>query len=189
MTDKVAREIERKARRKFSAVGKIHMVLVLSLAWAGLAAAQDARTPRRLFHIERNKNANIVVYDAMVDTNGNLPSKDKEAITVYWLKLAENGERKGLKRIERNRAYGFKVKEREGNRVVIEMVAKIGRLVTVDVENGEYRAHIDIAGRPAILEKVYIFVGEGGILPKVEYIELFGTDTETGEAAYEKFLP
>jgi hypothetical protein len=166
------------------------LTLLASITLPLVAAAADVElTAQRLFHIERNKNANIVVYDAMVQPDGNLPEKDKHAIEVYWLKQAEGGERKGLKRIERKKAYGFKVKEREGNRVVIEMVADIGRLITVNPTESTYQAFVDINGRQAVMEKVFIFATEGGLLPTVEYIELFGKDLETGEDAYEKFLP
>ena len=166
------------------------LILVATVVQPLLAIAEDGGlTAQRLFHIERNKNANIVVYDALVRPDGNLPEKDDEAVVVYWLKLAEGGERKNLKRIEKRRAYGFKVKEREGNRVVIEMVADIGRLITVSPADSVYQAFVDINGRQAVMEKVFIFATEGGLLPTVEYIELFGKDVETGEEAYEKFLP
>ena len=165
------------------------LLLVATAALPLLAVAEEATTPQRLFHIERNKNANIVVYDAMVLPNGDLPEKDKKAIEVYWLKLAEDGEHKGLKWIEKKMAYGIKIKEREGNRLVLEMVADIGRLITMEAVDGVYQAFVDIDGRPAVMEKVFIFATEGGGLPTVEYIELFGKDVETGEEAYEKFLP
>lgn len=166
------------------------MILIALVGLPSLAfAAADGLRAHRLFHIERNKNANIVVYDAMVQADGNLPRKKKKAVEVYWLRLAEGGERKKLKRIEKKFAYGFKVKDRAGNRLTLKMKADIGRLVTVDVVDGVYRAFIDIAGRPAIMKKVYIFAEENGVIPEVKYIELFGRDLETGEEAYEKLEP
>ena len=38
-------------------------------------------TPQRLFHIERNKNANIVVYDAIVRPDSNLAEEDPSRST------------------------------------------------------------------------------------------------------------
>ena len=165
-----------------------YLLAVLILGAAALNAAAET-TPQRLFHIERNKNANIVVYDVMVLPDGNLPEKDKDTVDVYWLKLAEDGERKGLKKIERKMAYGLDIEGREGNRLTIKMKADIGRLVTVEAVDGTYLAFLDINDRPAVLEKVFIFATEGGVMPTVEYIELFGTDRESGEEAYEKFEP
>ena len=162
------------------------LIALVLVALAGSAAAAE-NTAQRLFHIERNKNANIVAYDVVVQPDGSLPEKDP--VEVYWLRLAEDGSRHGLKWIERKMAYGCKVKEREGDELVVEMAADIGRLIQVAPTDGVYRAHIEITGREAILEKVFIFATEGGGLPTVEYIELFGKDLETGEEAYEKYLP
>lgn len=168
---------------------KIQIIsLILSLLLVVAAQASDPEPePQRLFHIERNKNANIVVYDARVLPDSSLTEKDP--IIVYWLKLAEDGERKNLKRVEKKKAYGFKVKSREENRVVLDLVADVGRDLVVDFHEGAYRAFMEIDGRQALLEKIFIFAEEGGLLPSVKYLELFGEDLETGEAAYEKFLP
>ena len=155
--------------------------LVASAAWA------EDPVPVRLFHIERNTNANIVAYDAMVESGGDLRKKDP--IDVYWVRLAEDGRRKGLSGIEKRMAYGYKEKERAGNELIIEMRADIGRLISVAPVADGFRARIDIAGRPAYLDKVFIQATEGGILPTVDHIELHGTDVETGQAVFEKFEP
>ena len=159
---------------------------ILALLLAGAALAEDL-TPHRLFHIEHNKNANIVCYDAQMRADGTLP--DKDPVVVYWLKLAEGGERKGLKRIERNLAYGFKVENRDGDRLELEMKADVGRNVFVEAVDDTFRAFIDIDGRRSRLDRIYIFADEAGLMPSVEYIELFGADAETGEDRYEKYLP
>ena len=149
--------------------------------------AADETSVQRLFHIERNKNANIVVYDARVLPDGTLPKKDP--VEVYWLKLAEDGARKNLKRIERRMAYGFKVRDNEGDRLRLDMKADIGRDVFVAAVRDTFRALIDIGGRRAILDRIYIFADESGIMPEVQYIELFGVDLENGEERHEKYLP
>ncbi len=166
----------------------IALVVTLFAVLAGpLVAFSDEPMTQRLFHIERNKNANIVVYDAHVLPDGTLTKKDP--VEVYWLKLAEDGARKKLKRIERRMAYGFKVRDHEGDRLRLDMKADIGRDIFVAAVHDTFRALIDIGGRRAILDRIYIFADEGGILPKVRYLELFGTDLETGEERYEKYLP
>lgn len=165
-----------------------HLTLFLALVIPLVALAKDSEpTDHRLFHIERNKNANIVVYDVRVLPDSNLAEKDP--VIVYWLKLAEGGHRKNLKRIEKKKAYGFKVKSSEGNRLVIDLVADVGRDLVVDFHEGAYQAFIEINGSEAQLEKIYIFAEETGLMPKVKYLELFGVDPETGEEVYEKFLP
>lgn len=165
-----------------------NLTLILALLLPLAAQAKDPEpSEQRLFHLERNKNANIVVYDVRVMPDSSLAEKDP--MIVYWLKNAEGGERKGLKWIEKKKAYGFDVKSREGNRLVVELVADINRNLVVDLHEGAYRAFIEIDGRQGLLEKIYIFAEETKPLPTVRYLELFGTDLETGEEAYEKFIP
>jgi hypothetical protein len=168
---------------------KLRYPLCLLLVLVPLAAGadKDETTAQRLFHIERNKNANIVVYDAQVLPDGNLPEKDP--VDVYWLKLAEDGARKNLNGIEKKMAYGFDVRERDGNRLVLKMKADVGRELTVDAVADTFRAMITIDDRQAQLNRIYIFAEEGGLLPSVKYIEFFGTDLQTKEEVYEKYLP
>jgi hypothetical protein len=161
--------------------------LAILFLLAAVSALADEFAAHRLFHIERNKNANIVCYDARVLPDGSLPEKDP--VVVYWLKLAEGGERKGLKGIERRMAYGFKVEQRDGDRLELTMKADVGRSVFVEAVDDTFRAFIDIAGKRARLDRIYIFADESGIMPKVEYLELFGVDVATGEELYEKYLP
>jgi hypothetical protein len=175
-------------REKAITMRPVRFVLyLLILAMGAVAHADQATTTHRLFHIERNKNANIVVYDAQVMPGGTLP--DKDPVVVYWLKLADDGERKKLKGIEKKLAYGFKVKSREGDRLELAMAADVGRNVFVEAVADSFRAFITIDEQMAQLERVFIFASESGLLPKVEYIELFGTSVETGEDLYEKYLP
>ena len=165
-----------------------HITLTLILMLPLAALADDvAPTPQRLFHIERNKNTNIVVYDAQVLPDSNLAEEDP--VIVYWLKLAEGGHRKELKGIEKKMAYGFSVESREGNRLVIEMKADVGRNLVVDLHEGVYRAFMEIDGRQALMDRIYIFAKETFLLPSVKYLELFGVDVETGEEVYEKLIP
>jgi hypothetical protein len=42
---------------------------------------------------------------------------------------------------------------------------------------------------PAILEKMYIKASDGLMGPKVEYIELYGKDPQTGGKRYQKIVP
>jgi hypothetical protein len=157
------------------------------MAFGVSAALAGDPTPQRLFHIERNKNANIVCYDAMVLPDGTL--REKDPVEVYWLKLAEGGERKGLKWIERRMAYGIKVTEHGGDRVELDMRADVKRPVFVEAVDDTARALMDIGGRRAVVERIYIFADESGVMPKVLYLELFGFDAATGDSLYEKLEP
>jgi len=40
----------------------------------------------------------------------------------------------------------------------------------------------------AFLERIYVKSGNGGILPTVEYLELYGNDIRTGGSLYERVV-
>jgi hypothetical protein len=146
------------------------------------------RETRHLFTIHRSKNANVVQYDAQLTPEGKL--NPKEPIIAYWIMLAEDGREQQLLWVEKKLAYGFEAKfEAGGKFAIMDMVAPIGRKVKVYEKDGMYRAETLIDGRPAFVERIYIKSIEGGALPKVEYVELYGQDIETGDSCYEKLIP
>ena len=114
----------------------------------------------------------------------------KEPVIAYWIKLAKDGQRKELSSTQKRWAYGFKVKyDAKGNFAILEMRAKIGRKIKVYEVDGAYSAETRIDGQPAFIEKIYIATIEGGMLPKVQSIELYGKDTIKGEDRYENINP
>ena len=149
--------------------------------------SKDLET-RHVFRIERSKNANIVQYDVQLTPNGKIYAK--EAVIAYWIRLAKDGQRKELSSSQRRWAYGFKTKyNAKGNFAILDMKADIGRKIKVYAVDGVYRAETRIDGQPAFIEKIYITTIEGGILPKVQSIGLYGKDTVSGEDRYEKIKP
>ena len=150
------------------------------------AEAQIKTSP--LFIIERSKNANVVHYDARLTADGELDPK--EPVIAYWILLAEDGRRKELSWIERKKAYGFTIKpDRSGKGHTITLVAAPERHITVKKEKDTVRAEVVIAGRPSVLEKMYINASDGLTGPKVQYIVLYGKDLQTGEKCREKMVP
>jgi hypothetical protein len=153
---------------------------------AAPAAAQ--KNTQSLFIIERNKNANIVHYDARLTADGKLDPK--EPVIAYWAMVAEDGRREQLNWIEKKEAYGFTVKPDasvKGYQMTLE--AAPGKPITVKEEKDIVRAEAVIAGRPAILEKMYINATDGPTGPKVQYIDVYGKDLTTGEKRHEKMVP
>jgi hypothetical protein len=141
-----------------------------------------------LFTIERNTNANVVQYDAQFGTDGRL--NIKEPVIVYWVRLAEQGQIDKLNWIQKKFAYGFKVKmDRKSNTATLDMSADIGRLIIVQLINGEYRAITSIDDQASQVGKIFIHATGKGLSTRVDYIELFGTDLESGNETYEKIIP
>jgi hypothetical protein len=72
--------------------------------------------------------------------------------------------------------------------VLVQLVAYPERKLRVYQANGSYQAVILIDGHPAFLERIYVQSVNAAILPKVEYLELYGRDAGTGVNLYEKIL-
>ena len=137
-----------------------------------------------LFIIERSKNANIVRYDANIDSDGSINKKNP--IDSYWLLHNTDGRREEIGTFEK-KAYGYSAKYNEEGWFDMRMKAVEGRDIKVFILNGEPKAEMIINAKNAYLSKVYInskdnFAG----IPKVIYYTLTGNDTETGEETVEK---
>jgi hypothetical protein len=142
---------------------------------------------QHLFRIERNTNANVVQYDAQLASDGTLNAK--EPIVAYWKMLAEDGRKEDLGVLEAKLAYGFKTwSEPASQAVLVQLVAYPERKLRVYQANGSYRAEMQIDGHPAFLERIYVKSISAAVLPKVEYLELYGRDAGTGANLYEKIL-
>ena len=141
----------------------------------------------RLFYIERNKNANIVIYEAHVESDGSL---DSEApVLVYWLMNEEDGRRQELNRFENKRAYGFNSELLSKDSILLELKVNINRDVVVSRVGDNFKAVTTIKGKNASLDRIYIMADESKLPPDVQYLELFGKDLYTEEDLYEKCLP
>jgi hypothetical protein len=141
-----------------------------------------------LFIIERSKNANAVHYDARLAASGKLDPD--EPVIAYYVMLAEDGRRKELNWIEKTMAYGFGIKPDpsvSGYRMTL--VAAPQWPIMVRQEGNTVRAELIIDGRPAVVEKMYINASDGLPWPKVHYVELYGTDLQTGEKRFQKIMP
>jgi hypothetical protein len=141
-----------------------------------------------LFRIERSKNANVVQYDAQLTPEGKL--KPEKPVIAYWIMNANSGGKEDLSWVEKKMAYGFSVEyDTKGDFWIMDLVADIQRKIKVYKANGRYRAETLIDGRPAFIDRIYIESIEGGMRPKVKYMEFFGKGIKTGSTLYEKFIP
>jgi hypothetical protein len=150
--------------------------------------AAEGTCPAHLFIITRSKNTNIVAYDANPDKSGDI--KSSEAVVAYWLLNGEKDKREELTRMERERAYGVETAPGDSpGTYSLVFKAQRTRPMTVRTLKDCLVVTTSIGGRNAILRKLYIQSKEGIALPKVEYVEFFGEDPDTGEPVYEKINP
>lgn len=142
---------------------------------------------QRLFIIERTTNGSIVHYDARLDNSGHLDSR--EPVVAYWTIGSINGKREGLSFLERTKAYGFRVKPTAPGRYVMTVVSQKKIEIEVYEDSGLVRAVTSIDGHRAFLQKIFANIDSGFLLPRVNYVELFGTDVASGINRYQKILP
>ena len=148
---------------------------------------QNGLSAQRLFHIERNKNANIVVYDAQVQADGSL--YQEQPVIVYWLMFAKDSSRQGLNKIENNRAYGFETEGISKDSLIIRLKANSEWNIKIRLIKDRYRAIITLGDKQVYLERIYLTSDNKGLRTSVQYVEIYGTDSKTGDDFYEKIIP
>ncbi|GAB3248495.1 hypothetical protein GCM10027347_04820 [Larkinella harenae] len=144
-------------------------------------------SPNRLFYIQRSNNANTVIYEANL-AGGHRLNPD-EPVNVYWIRYADRGQREQLSLFQWKMAYGYKhqLVDRKNDGFEIHLNAFKKRPIWVDLQQGKPVALTTISGRRACLQKVFVQLEpESGLVPKVQYIELFGVDPVAGVPVYER---
>jgi len=168
------------------------LILSLSVFYSNVFSQNEnypvpPKTPERLFYIQRNHNANTIVYDVNFDKNGHI--NEDEPIDVYWIRYQEQGQRMELRTIEKWYAYGVDCKKNDDGNFEVELVADKERTFFLQRE-APFKAILttQINGKMSILEHIYIFADNSGVWPTVKYIELFGKELHTGVPTYQKVI-
>jgi Domain of unknown function (DUF4833) len=164
-------------------LGGLFGTAVVSAAWPAVAEGQRSATT--LFTIARSKNANVVRYVALSDDSGLILSNP---IDAYWLMLAENGRREALSWAERKLAYGFSVSSSSAERCQLRLTAFKQRALLVERQGRRFRATLNIGGKRAVLERIFVQSSEEGLVPSVQYVDLFGS-TPDGSPLTERVAP
>ena len=171
--------------------GAFHQLAVLaallSMSRADLVGA-GIELSQPLFIIEKSTNANVVHYDAVITPDGDLDSR--EPIIAYWVMAAEDGRREDLTSAERRKAFGFTImRGRDANSYHLRLAAQQQRDIYVSRKGNSVRATTLIAGRCGYLTKIHVKMHKLFGLPKVEFIELMGSDIATSESICERVRP
>lgn len=145
--------------------------------------------PNMMFYIQKNTNPNTVVYALRLGKNGKIDPD--EPMEVFWRRYQEDGRRKKLGWLEKTFAFDFKIKpvKSKPNTYVFSLVAMKNKNVYVTQnKNGDPKVFMTIAGKTAILERIYVMVDDSKRIQSVLTMELFGRDFKTGKLIYEKIL-
>nr|WP_255594348.1 DUF4833 domain-containing protein [Pontibacter sp. HSC-14F20] len=162
---------------------------------AGIAEAKADTLPvpkgvkELLFYVQRDPNANTVVYELNRSAQGAL--NETEPIHPFWIRYADGGERRELNYVQRKFAYGVNTKKLGKDNYELKFVSygKLALYLRKDTE-GRYNVYTTINKKEAILDRVFVRI-EGGTfwVPNVLYVELSGYDAATGKAVTGRFKP
>jgi len=144
--------------------------------------------PDQLFYVQRSPNSNTVIYAARLDAKGNLNSS--APVEAFWRKFNIDGSRQPLNFIELAMAYGVRLDSRKtGKPVTFSIAALPERKVTVSLDNDHRpQALMQIGSHLVKVAYVYLQVVEGGLLPKIPSLDIFGTDIASGKAIHEHLI-
>lgn len=134
-----------------------------------------------LFFLQRNPDANTVIYELNFKADGTL---DHEApVKGSWIRYEEQGRYKALTTIEKKFAYGVKCKAIGKDAYEIRLVAykKMPLYLLKSETDNRYHIYIRDEGKQLLLKRVFVRVNGGSFwFPKVSYIDLITTTSETG---------
>lgn len=147
-------------------------------------------TNNQLFYLQRTANTNTVVYEANLNSKGQLD--ESNPVHVYWIRYPEGGAKKELSYIQRVFAYGIKTKMQSPDVYNTHVVSykKAQLIVKKSPKDNKYHAYTTINHREALLSRIFVKIDGGAFWsPNVIYIELKGRDENTGEELMERFKP
>jgi len=146
-------------------------------------------SPERLFYVQRTPNSNTILYDLNLNSDGKLNTE--QPVKVYWIKYNERGQREELNYIQRKFAYGLNAKELNNGSYDIRFVSyKKFPLTLMKGEDGKYHIFASIAKKQVILNRIFVKIEGGSFwIPNVLYVEVKGTDPETGKEIVDRFKP
>lgn len=164
----------------------------------GTNKADTARRPiyptppsetNRLFYLQRTPNANTIVYDLNTDEHGKLDAD--EPVKVYWIRYAERGQKQDLNYIQRKFAYGLTATALNNGNYDIRFVSyKKFPLTLMRANDGKYHIFAFISKKQVMLHRIFVKIEGGSFwIPNVLYVELEGTDPQTGREMVERFKP
>lgn len=169
---------------------KSHIFLtVFLLSLNGLDIFNDVND-KKLFCIERSRDANTVHYSVNLNADGTL--NQDNPIAVFWLKPEKNNKKESLTWVQRKFGYGVEIKSTSKNEVTFVLVCQKDKLLTLKKdENQDYHVFAQLNNQEVILEKINIDFAEGGgfMTPKVNHITLYGINRVSHEKIEEVITP
>jgi hypothetical protein len=162
------------------------MILVLSqISYAQNLVNQSALPTSKgcnpLFFLQRDPDANTVVYELNYNTDGTL--QQNSPIKGSWIRYEDNQKFRELSPLEKTFAYGIQSKPIGDDEYEIRLLAykKMAMYLKRSETDNKYHIYIKDEGKNLLLKRVFIRVNGGSFwFPKVQYIDLITTNSTTG---------
>jgi len=173
-----------KDRKKLKFAGMLLVVLIL---WGQVGLAQPINnlpTPRgenMLFFLQRDPDANTVIYELNYGMDGKLDAK--APVKGSWIRYSEDGKCRELTGIESRFAYGLKCKALGNEEFEIRLVAykKMPLYLKKCEQDNKYKIYVKDEGKDYLLKRVFVRVKGGSFwFPRVEYIDLITVNSASG---------
>lgn len=188
-------EKDKQDRKKAAAPKQTVMLLAIVFGSLGVNAQQPAAEKgimdtfpvpasnnNQLFYLQRTSNKNTIVYDLNI-VNG-VPDKENP-VHVYWIRYSEKGQRQELSYIQRNFAYGIKstaLANNSGYALHFVSYKKYVLYLMKSAADNKYRVYTTVNAKTVVLNRIFIKINGGSFWsPKVEYVEIKGTDPSSGK--------
>jgi sterol desaturase/sphingolipid hydroxylase (fatty acid hydroxylase superfamily) len=179
--------LRRPNTRLRKAILKVAMITIFLLLSQLLFAQQEQSalpTPKGkdlLFFLQRTPDANTVIYEINYKNDGSIDQHSP--VKGSWVRYEEKEKYKDLTNIEKQFAYGVKCKALGNGAYEIRLAAyqKIPMYLMKVEGDQKYRIYIKDEGKNLLLKRIFVKVNGGSFwFPKVQYIDLFTINSETG---------
>ncbi|CAN5917478.1 hypothetical protein BH24BAC1_BH24BAC1_07400 [soil metagenome] len=146
--------------------------------------------PNMLFYLQRDPDPNTVVYQLNLTDEGRL--NEAEPIKVFWIRYAEQGQRRELNYIHRKFAFGVNTKKISPEKYEFHLVShdKI-RFLLSKGKDGNFHVYTTIANQNAILKRIYVRIESGGSfwVPNIPFVDFFGIQEGGGKEIVGRYIP
>ncbi|MDO7745100.1 MAG: DUF4833 domain-containing protein [Pedobacter sp.] len=181
--------------------GTVLMVLLFGAAspLSSYAQAKDVSNPsplkfptpkgiaNQLFYLQRDPNTNTIICALNQDNKGVI-DKD-EPVNVYWIRYADEGEKKELGYVQRKFAYGIESKAMGKDQYELRFVShkKLPMYLTKSEDDKKYHVYVTVNNKKIQIERIFLRIEGGSFwLPNVKYVDIKGINTSTNELTTER---
>ncbi|PWB19872.1 DUF4833 domain-containing protein [Flavobacterium sp. HTF] len=142
-----------------------------------------------LFYIQRDPNINTAIYAINYQENGKIDKSNP--VKAYWIRYAENGEKKDFSYIQRKFAYGIESKTGNNEEFELKFVSykKLPLTLKKTDSDQKYHVFVTVNQKKIQVEKIFVRIEGGSFwLPNVKYAEVTGIEISSNKTITERML-